>query len=541
MTTERVNIWNRVTFLIAAVYFVQGAVAVSGMAEFLLTRNRFRFGWLELSFLSALVTLAWSIKPIYGFLTDLLPLFGSRRKCYLFCASALCSAGYLYLAFFGINFATVAVGLILANIGLGFSDVIVDGLIVERSGPKTVGQYQSIAWRARSLGVFLGALFSGLLIERAFFSQFLALPWFQHFLSFFPAAFSSGASSPDLQLIDLRGALFLSACLPLISFLATFSLIERPDVSALSAAGRREIPPSYILSAGGAFLLTAAALLFFASQKRMLVPSLGNDALASLSIIFIWSAWIFGYARHLVRLGFTSPALLYAALFLFLWRFSPGFDAPWSNYFLNTLKLSREKLGFAASLQPLAWLAGTFVYARFVDRFPLRKVLAATVILLVLCSFSRMLLTVPSAAASLGNIGAVRGLAALLLWPSYFLGYGFSGWQTAMTQPPILNLLALTGFFMEFIFMISFLPLLKLAALVTPKGVEATNFAVLMSIMNLGLAFGTVSGGILYTYIEKGLAIGGVSLSGLQLTVLISALMSMVCLAVLPRINTLRA
>ena len=85
--------------------------------------------------------------------------------------------------------------------------------------------------------------------------------------------------------------------------------------------------------------------------------------------------------------------------------------------------------------------------------------------------------------------------------------------------------------------MFSFLPLLKLAAKVTPTGVEATNFSILASVMNLGLAFGSISGGWIYTYIEGTHHMAGFTFTGLHLTIFIGAITSLICLPVLAKIK----
>ena len=82
--------------------------------------------------------------------------------------------------------------------------------------------------------------------------------------------------------------------------------------------------------------------------------------------------------------------------------------------------------------------------------------------------------------------------------------------------------------------MISFLALLKFVALSTPRNLEGTNFAVFASIMNFGLVFGSVTGGILYENIQYGMF----GMNGLQITVLLGAITSLLALIALPWIKT---
>jgi len=52
--------------------------------------------------------------------------------------------------------------------------------------------------------------------------------------------------------------------------------------------------------------------------------------------------------------------------------------------------------------------------------------------------------------------------------------------------------------------------------------------------MNFGLVFGSITGGIIYENIQTGM----LGLNGLQLTVILGALTSLIALAVLPWIKT---
>jgi MFS family permease len=47
----------------------------------------------------ALLAVPWTIKPIFGLLSDFVPLLGSRRRNYLLLANGLAAASLLLLAF----------------------------------------------------------------------------------------------------------------------------------------------------------------------------------------------------------------------------------------------------------------------------------------------------------------------------------------------------------------------------------------------------------------------------------------------------------
>ncbi len=530
--------WKRDAYLVVGVYFVQGAALIAGLAEFLLTRNAFHFSWIQMALLGSLAMLTWSIKPIYGFFTDLLPLFGLRRKSYLLIAALLPMLGYFYLAFFGTSFLPIALALIVANIGLGFADVIVDGLIVERANKETIGWYQAVCWRAKAAGIFIASIFSGMLIEREMFSSWLQdTPISEWLITTFPTAYPAQLVVESINMLDVRMTFIITGLLPLITFGLTLLLREKKVSHEEIAKCRKEIPVPYLVSAGIAFVLTALVLIFVSSVEKSYLSFIGNDMLSSFLIIIIWSGWILYYSSHLINMQMATYTLLFSALFLFLWRFTPSFGPPWMNYFLNTLQLSREKIGLLASLQPLAWIIGSFIYVKFLDKFPIKKVLLGTVLASSILSLFQLTIATPSTGMALGALPAIKSLATVILFPSYLMVYGTGAIHEIATQPAILNLDAVLTFFLQIMFIIAFLPLLKLAAYVTPKGVEATNFAVLMSVSNLGLAFGTITGGVIYMGIEGEHSFYGIAFNGLHLTILIGAITSLLCLLVLPKLK----
>jgi len=101
---------------------------------------------------AALLALPWSIKPVYGLLSDFLPLAGYRRKSYLILTSAITAASLiaLYTLLLPSGSVWLLFALLLpATIGVAFSDVVVDALMVEKGQPLGLtGRFQSIQWSA---------------------------------------------------------------------------------------------------------------------------------------------------------------------------------------------------------------------------------------------------------------------------------------------------------------------------------------------------------------------------------------------------------
>jgi MFS family permease len=89
----------------------------------------------ELAAIMALLAVPWTIKPIFGLLSDFVPLYGSRRRNYLLLANATAAVSLLLLAFAPLSPGNrwVMFALLLpTTMAIALGDVIVDALMVER-------------------------------------------------------------------------------------------------------------------------------------------------------------------------------------------------------------------------------------------------------------------------------------------------------------------------------------------------------------------------------------------------------------------------
>src|SRR3954470_5297562 len=82
---------RRLGLLFGALYFLQGIGEPTDGLIAQPVRSLLK-GWGrtagEIAAFSALLAIPWSLKPLYGLLTDFVPLFGTRRKGYLILAAA---------------------------------------------------------------------------------------------------------------------------------------------------------------------------------------------------------------------------------------------------------------------------------------------------------------------------------------------------------------------------------------------------------------------------------------------------------------------
>ncbi|GJP39707.1 hypothetical protein CLOM_g24049 [Closterium sp. NIES-68] len=153
---------------IALVYFVQGVLGLARLAVSFFLKDEFGLDPAETALLSGLSTLPWLIKPLYGFLSDGFPLFGSRRRSYLIlCGFLGASAWALLASLVRDKYSTVAM-ILLSSLSVAMSDVVVDSMVVERArgeGQEMAGSLQSLCWGANSVGGIVSAYWSGSLVE----------------------------------------------------------------------------------------------------------------------------------------------------------------------------------------------------------------------------------------------------------------------------------------------------------------------------------------------------------------------------------------
>jgi hypothetical protein len=86
---------------IVTIYFVEGALGLARLAQTYLLKDELSLGPAELAALTGIFALPWTIKPLYGFLSDGFPLFGYKRKSYLVVAGLLGATSYAVLSWSG--------------------------------------------------------------------------------------------------------------------------------------------------------------------------------------------------------------------------------------------------------------------------------------------------------------------------------------------------------------------------------------------------------------------------------------------------------
>jgi MFS family permease len=159
---------RRLSVIFAVVYFAQGMWSLPVQAITFTLKERFGYTARDVATLFTITDAPWLIKPVYGLLSDGVPLFGRRRQSYFMLASGLAAAAGYALGGLGGHTPTLIGSLFTAmGLGLAFTDVLTDALMVE-NGKRLglTGGFQAVQWASiytASVAVGVGG---GMLTER---------------------------------------------------------------------------------------------------------------------------------------------------------------------------------------------------------------------------------------------------------------------------------------------------------------------------------------------------------------------------------------
>ena len=157
---------RRLAWLFAIVYFAQGMWYLPNQTITIVLKDRGLSAGQVATFF-AITALPWLIKPLYGLLSDFVPLFGRRRQSYLLVTSAVAAGAGLTLG--GLaphSYGWLALLFTVMGLGLAFTDVLVDALMVESGKPLGLtGAFQGIQWAAIYAAAVLVGLVGGYLAE----------------------------------------------------------------------------------------------------------------------------------------------------------------------------------------------------------------------------------------------------------------------------------------------------------------------------------------------------------------------------------------
>ncbi|XP_008226937.1 PREDICTED: probable folate-biopterin transporter 4 [Prunus mume] len=433
-------------FLVCLVYFTQGFRSFVWTAVSYQLKDRLKLSPSSSQFVFSIAFFPWSIKPLYGIVSDCIPIKGRKRVPYLVIATVLSLVPWLIL---GLN-ATLRSSkwnlmtfLTVQNLGSAMADVVVDAMIAEaarRERATFAGDLQSISWFSMALGGICGSLSGGYALTNlqihTIFLLFSVLPSIQ--------LLSCGLVEEKSVTVDSKvlPEFYDSSSVDGVngnsSFLDEDSFSEKkPNISML----RRKKS-----SKGG---------------KKKRVTGKGQIAEKVDSLPSRWFHSLKAATFSLCH-AFKQPLILRPMAWFFLAHVSiPNLSTVMFYYQTEFLSLEASFLGTARVVGWLGLMLGTFVYNQYLKTMKLRRILM------------------------LSHVGlSFLGLLDMVLVSRVNLTYGISD------RIMVLCGSALSDAINQF----KFMPFLILSGQLCPPGIEGTLFALFMSINNLGSTLGSFVG-----------------------------------------------
>jgi MFS family permease len=160
---------KRLLLFFALVYVVEGTGQIVGLIyqplNYYLKEVQ---GWtpVQVTAFITLFNLPWIIKPLYGLVSDFVPLFGYRRKSYLILVNVAAIGGYLWVT--QISAASdLAFALMLTAYAMAISSTLCGAVLVENGQRlKESGTFVNQQWLWFNIAAMVAAIAGGQLVQR---------------------------------------------------------------------------------------------------------------------------------------------------------------------------------------------------------------------------------------------------------------------------------------------------------------------------------------------------------------------------------------
>lgn len=282
----------------AIVYLVEGiGQARVGIIYQPLTHYLKDIGWtaLQVAAYFAVLNFPWVIKPVFGLVSDFVPLLGYRRKSYLIAASLCAIAAFAVIARQA-EPAAIALPLLLTSYAMATASTLCGALLAEN------GQTYRLS------------------------STFVSQQWLWFYIAIMASSFAGGALVESLPaLTAVQAAAVIAAIAPIAVLLASLFLLDEQKASASAPEMRRTLQALVTATTSARLYLVGLFLFLYSFAPGFGTPLyyfMTDELKFSQSYIGILGAiasagWIAGALAHRFMLsGMSSKALLNLSIVL---------------------------------------------------------------------------------------------------------------------------------------------------------------------------------------------------------------------------------
>jgi MFS family permease len=274
---------RRLLLFFALVYVVEGLAQPDGLiAQPLSYYLKTAEGWTptQIAALVSLLYVAWIIKPLYGLISDFVPLFGYRRKSYLILVNIAAVGGFVWVTRLSAPSA-LFFALAVTAYAMAISSTLCGAVLVEN------GQ------RLRAS------------------SRFVNQQWLWYNIAALAAAVAGGQLIQHLLPLEaLHGAAAIVAFTPAVVVAGTLLLVPERKV-AIDVQGMKDSLASLKLSLKRRELRLIAAFLFLYNFS----PGLSTPLYFTMTDTLKFSQSYIGILSSISALGWIAGALFYRPLF----------------------------------------------------------------------------------------------------------------------------------------------------------------------------------------------------------------------------------
>jgi MFS family permease len=159
---------KRLMLLFALVYLSEGVGQTDGIIAQPLNyylKEVYQWTPVQVAAFLAVLNLPWFLKPLYGVVSDFVPLFGYKRKTYLIASNLLAVVGYLLILQVSAP-AALAFLLLLTAYGMAIVSTVSGALLVEHGQQNDrCAAFVNQQWLWFNIATIFAAIMGGLLIE----------------------------------------------------------------------------------------------------------------------------------------------------------------------------------------------------------------------------------------------------------------------------------------------------------------------------------------------------------------------------------------
>ncbi|HEY5713873.1 MAG TPA: hypothetical protein VIT68_00815 [Candidatus Gracilibacteria bacterium] len=424
------------------IYFAYGAQGITAVTMTFWEKENLLLSTEQFIIIGTWLTMPWTLKMIFGQLVDSQPIFGSRRKAYVYLGAILMALGYgvLYglmikapwVMWMGSEFTVYLTSSLLSVFGFMIQDVTADTMtteVVTREG-RTEDQIKSEIYMVQILGrlsLMIAAVLASILTGKLAV-MFEATPE-----KIIPIALG-------LPLISILGAAFIK-----------LNVEEHPEHPKFNK----------VVMGGGLFYAGFILLMAFWDKLSGILGSENPvfnfiltynqefTFLVSLALITSLIHWLLREESAEKR-----RTIFFVFLAIFIFRMTPDTGPGFSWWAIDVLKFDREFFGVLKIIGATIPLVILWLFADYISQKPVRSILLFLILI--------------GTILNLPELGLYYGIHQMIGLDSHFVAIVDTVWDSPMVH-------------------ISMIPTLALIAYFAPAKSRGTWFAVGSSFMNLAL------------------------------------------------------